>query len=143
MQKIWYLAYMFLQCTWGIIQTSIGFLLFLRYFHTPHKFFYGTVHTSWKRRDGVSLGLFIFSPECKNRMEDDWMVTHEYGHTFQSLLLGPFYFIIIGIPSAIWANGKRYIHLRETYGGPYSFMFAEGWADHLGEKMKKRFGVCD
>ena len=117
MQKIWYLAYMFLQCTWGIIQTSIGFLLFLRYFHTPHKFFYGTVHTSWKRRDGVSLGLFIFSPECKNRMEDDWMVTHEYG--------------------------KRYIHLRETYGVPYSFMFAEGWADHLGEKMKKRFGVCD
>lgn len=143
MRKTAILIYMFLQCTWGIIQTSVGGFLFLRYRKCSHKFFYGAVHTQWKRNDGVSLGLFIFSPEFTESGSQgerwDRLFIHEYGHTFQSLLLGPMYLLVIGIPSAIWANCSKYIRLRETYGVPYSFCFAEGWADQLGRKMTGDF----
>ena len=128
--------YIFLQCTWGSIQTCAGFFLFLRYRKCPHRFLGGAIHTGWGRRDGISLGLFIFSPECK---QPDGLVIHEYGHTFQSLLLGPLYLPVIGIPSALWANGRKYKELRQRYGVPYSFFFAESWADRLGKKMTDKF----
>ena len=137
------LLYIFLQCTWGIIQTSVGLLVFLKYMKCPHRFFGGAVHTGWKRDDGVSLGLFIFSPDHKKAggqiEQPDRLMVHEYGHTIQSLMLGPLYLPVIGIPSAIWANCRKYVKLRETYGVLYSFCFAEGWADRLGRKMTADF----
>jgi len=148
-KQVWYFIYIILQCTWGIVQTCIGFLLFLKYDSCPHRFFYGAVHTGWNRRDGVSLGLFIFSPECEGRGEQGLlkqfgpMAVHEFGHTFQSLMLGPLYLLIVGLPSAIWANCGRYKKLREKYGVPYSFLFTEMWADSLGEKLIKRLVKVD
>ena len=143
MGKAGMLLYVFLQCTWGFVQTSAGLILFLRYRKCPHTFFGGSVHTKWGRNDGVSLGLFIFSPEfAEVNSQEEWqnrLFIHEYGHTFQSLMLGPLYLLVIGIPSAIWANGRKYRRLRETYGVPYSFCFAEGWADWLGRKMAADF----
>lgn len=141
MRKARILFYIFLQCTWGILQTAAGFFLFLRYGRCPHRFFGGAVHTGWQRRDGISLGLFIFSPQHEEAGADNEtdlsgrLILHEYGHTFQSLMLGPLYFPIIGIPSALWANCRKYKELREKYGVPYSFCFAEGWADRLGKRM--------
>ena len=29
---------------------------------------------------------------------------HEYGHTWQCLLLGPLYWLVVALPSAIWCN---------------------------------------
>lgn len=140
-RQIGIFIYIFLQCTWGAVQTAAGFLLFLRYCRCRHRFFGGAVHTGWKRDDGVSLGLFIFSPDREdNRLGmTDRLMVHEYGHTFQSLMLGPLYLPVIGIPSAIWANLRRYRELRDKYGVPYSFCFAEGWADRLGERMTVGF----
>lgn len=128
MNRIWLWIYMVLQCTWGLIQTIAGFAVFLRYGKCPHCCFHGAVYTKWDRRDGISLGMFIFSP-------DERLMVHEYGHTYQSLLLGPLYLIVIGIPSAIWANAPGFIRLREEKGVPYSAFWAEGWADCLGKKM--------
>lgn len=143
MRKAGILFYVILQCTWGIIQTTAGLFLFLKYVRCPHRLFGGAVHTGWERRDGVSLGLFIFSPKPEGGdggiKPPDGLTIHEYGHTFQSLMLGPFYLPVIGIPSALWANGKKYRELRENYGVPYSFCFAEGWADRLGKKMTDKF----
>jgi hypothetical protein len=48
---------------------------------------------------GVALGPIIigtFQPE-----KDSEFLAHEYGHTLQSKILGPFYLFIIGIPSLI------------------------------------------
>jgi len=127
-QRVWRWIYTVLQCTWGILQTAAGLAVYLRYAACPHHIFYGAVHTAWNRRDGVSLGLFIFSP-------DEGLMTHEYGHTYQSLLLGPLYLIVVGIPSAIWANGPWFVRLRKEKGVPYSAFWAEGLADRMGEKM--------
>ena len=126
---IWRVLYLAVQCTWGAVQTLAGAVLFMQNLSCPHSFYQHAVRTQWKKGSGVSLGLFIFTPQGADRM-----AVHEYGHTVQSLLLGPFYLLVIGIPSCIWNRSKRYRRLRAEYGVPYSFCFAEGWADRLGGK---------
>ena len=135
MRRYWTWVYILLQCTWGILQTVVGLLVFLWYAGSPHERFGGAVHTRWNRTDGLSLGLFIFTP----KREDLSLIlrTHEYGHTIQSLLLGPFYLILVGIPSDVWANFPACVQWRRRNGISYSWFFAERWADRLGEAMLK------
>lgn len=72
----------------------------------------------------VTLGNYIFlSPRAT-----DTTVRHEWGHTRQSLLLGPLYLIVIGIPSIIWATTHRTI----APNTPYFNFFTEKWANRLG-----------
>ena len=72
---------------------------------------------------GLSLGNYVYlRPPVYDKM-----VRHEYGHCLQSRLLGPFYLIVIGLPSLLWA-------LWWHPGRPvdyYSF-YTERWADRLG-----------
>lgn len=63
--------------------------------------------------------------------------SHEYGHTIQSLLLGPLYLIVIGLPSLVWSRWKRFIRLRREKGIPYFWFYTERWADWLGERITK------
>ncbi len=128
------ILYMAVQCTWGGIQTLLGFFLFLRYIRAPHRFYHGSISTGWSLDGGISLGLFIFSPDRK----EDWcrqMEVHEYGHTWQSLMLGPFYLLIIGLPSILWARLPVCIRMRREKQVPYSAFYTEKWADRLGEIM--------
>lgn len=72
----------------------------------------------------VTLGSHIFlSPRAT-----DTTVRHEWGHTRQSLILGPLYLIVIGIPSIIWAATHRAIAPDTSY---FDF-FTEKWANKLG-----------
>lgn len=72
----------------------------------------------------VTLGPYIFlSPRAT-----DTIVRHEWGHTRQSLILGPLYLIVIGIPSIIWAATHRAI----APNTPYFNFFTEKWANRLG-----------
>lgn len=72
----------------------------------------------------VTLGSYIFlSP-----MATDTTVRHEWGHTRQSLILGPLYLIVIGIPSIIWAATHRAIAPNK----PYDWFYTEAWANKLG-----------
>lgn len=72
----------------------------------------------------VTLGNYIFisSKATENTIK------HEYGHTRQSLYLGPLYLIIIGIPSILWAM----IHKTIAPDKLYSWFYTEAWADKLG-----------
>ena len=73
----------------------------------------------------VTLGPYIFlSPKAT-----DTTVRHEWGHTRQSLILGPLYLIVIGIPSIIWAATHRAIAPNTDY---FDF-FTEKWANKLGD----------
>lgn len=73
----------------------------------------------------VTLGNYIFlSPRAT-----DTTVRHEWGHTRQSLILGPLYLIVIGIPSIIWAATHRIIALNK----PYDWFYTEAWANKLGD----------
>lgn len=80
----------------------------------------------WNLTSGLSLGWFIFVNEEATKNTFD----HEYGHTIQSIILGPLYLLVIGLPSIIWAGcfGKYRKKHHKSY---YSF-YTEKWADKLG-----------
>jgi len=97
------LLYVILQCTWGSVQTLLGFIFFLATTKCPHRIYRGCIDTNWNVRGGLSLGLFIFTPP-ENYPNSQSIRVHEYGHTIQSLILGPLYLIVVGIVSVTWAN---------------------------------------
>lgn len=78
---------------------------------------------------GISLGNYIFIDI--DRILTKNTVLHEHGHQMQSKYLGPFYLIIIGIPSAI-GNIIDRIHRIDYYKQPW-----EAWADKLGGVKRK------
>ena len=65
---------------------------------------------------GMSLGNYIFMPR-----ENDKMLKHELGHSKQSLLFGPLYLLIIGIPSLIHNIIHRYFRGSKYEWDYYSF----------------------
>lgn len=144
--------YALLQCTWGFPQTLLGFFVFLFNIAHKHYIYKGAIVTKIKGKTSVSLGLFVFTgtelPKDKrveNRIPDEEMekrlLVHEYGHTIQSLILGPLYLIIIGLPSMIWA--KTTYFSKKDIRIPYSNFYTESWANHLGEKITKEKSVED
>lgn len=65
-----------------------------------HQFYRCCIDTKWNAKGGLSLGLFIFTP--KYDVENAQLIrVHEYGHTIQSLVLGPF-MLFVGIISVAW-----------------------------------------
>ena len=128
MKQFWYTV---LQILWGFPQTLLGFAVFLRLRRMPHYRYHGAVVTEWKKWTGLSLGLFVFVPE--GNAGKDFLV-HEYGHTIQSLVLGPLYLVGIGLPSVVWCNLRCFINLRKKKNISYQKLYAERWANHLGEK---------
>ena len=95
------------------------------------KRFFGNVRVCNKRT--------VFYDKLKNEytMEElsQRLLVHEYGHTIQSLVLGPLYLIIIGIPSTLWGFLPHYHTKRRTKGISYFSFFTEAWANSLGERV--------
>lgn len=138
------ILYRILQCTWGILQTFLGLIMFILHFKSKHYTYHGAIITEWNAKSSISLGLFVFvtsSPlfaikyEGQINVEEllNRLLVHEYGHTIQSLILGPFYLIVIGIPSTLWgfAGAKK----RKDEQVPYGAFFTERWANRLGEQV--------
>ena len=123
-----------LQMTWGIIQNILGFIIWLYVLLTGPKekrhFFYGALVTRWNLSSSMSMGMFLFLGTDSERV-----IVHEYGHSIQSLILGPFYLPVIGLPSLIWANSPRYITRRKKGRYRYTSFYPEKWANHLGRKF--------
>ena len=65
------------------------------------------------------------------------LLVHEYGHTIQSLILGPLYLLLIGIPSTLWGFSPRLNKKRKDNQISYFTFFTEKWANDLGEKITK------
>lgn len=138
--------YVFWQCTWGALQTLLGLAHFLVYIRYPHCWYHGAVVTRWRCKASVSLGLFVFVTEefpyyerfadCMTRQQlAERLLVHEYGHTIQSLLLGPVYLLVIGIPSAIWGFWPALSRRRKTQQISYFSFFTEKWANAWGEAV--------
>ncbi len=123
--------YYSLQMTWGILQNVLGLFVWLYVLATGPKekrhFFYGALVTRWNSKASMSLGMFLFLGT-----DDERVIVHEYGHSIQSLILGPFYLPVIGIPSFIWANSPHYIRNRKRGRYKYTSFYPEKWANHLG-----------
>lgn len=126
------------QWTWGLPVNLIGGIVFLictrilgrRY----QNFGYSKiVYLPWKQ-GGLSLGLFIFMrDQHPNRKWTYNTRIHEYGHTWQCLLLGPLYYIVIALPSAVWCN--FFEGYRKKHNVSYYKLYCEGWANVWGQKF--------
>lgn len=129
--------------TWGLPVSAIGWMAFigLKIKGYPIDSFYNarvtyvyTKHTN----GGLSIGpyIFIFYPEdhpIKEPLLRKYLI-HEYGHTYQVLLLGPLYWLIVGIPSFLWANLSLFKSYRRKNKVSYYSLYCEGWANRLGQK---------
>ena len=136
------IIYRIWQSTWGILQTLLGLIMFIIHIKNRHFSYHGAIITVWNGKSSVSLGLFVFitsEPYFATKYEgqisvegySNRLLVHEYGHTIQSLIFGPLYLIIIGIPSASWAQlGAKKRREKQI---PYSDFFTEEWANSLGE----------
>ena len=138
--KSW--LYAFWQFTWGLPQNAMGLLVFLvlspfgkvRLFHNC---IVTDLHVK-KNRGGVTFGMFVFlflaDETYKNRPDYVHDLTvHEFGHTVQSMIVGPFWPLIIGFPSVTWANfvWRFFMHKKCSY----YWLYCEGWANILGCKF--------
>ena len=132
MRKLLYGFFVFVQWTYGILQNSMGFILFVYWAGIRKSGVSGyrsAVVTECKRTDGLSLGMFVFTGNSDNRK----LVSHEYGHTLESLILGPLYLPIIGLPSLIWAQSKRLGSAWRKGQKDYYAFYPEKWANRLGK----------
>ena len=137
--------YLLAQCTWGLLQTAAGAAVLLRYRRCPRFRCHGAVVTSWPRSDSLSLGMFIFltdkPPRDRRGLVPHWeisrrMLVHEYGHTVQSLILGPLYLPVVGLPSLLWARLPPCRRIWREDVSYFSF-WTEKNANFLGETVTK------
>lgn len=113
---------------WQLPQVIIGSILYLWY-NKSIIIIKKVRHTkvySCNMPGGISLGTFIFINryQCTNDT-----INHELGHAVQSMILGPLYLIVIGIPSIIWAGIHKY---DPNDKNSYYRFYTERWADKLG-----------
>ncbi|HPY36628.1 MAG TPA: hypothetical protein PLH38_02235 [Clostridia bacterium] len=87
-----------------------------------------------QHKGALTAGVFIFVSSADNSDQDymDCLIRHEYGHVYQSLILGPLYWMLVGLPSFIWA--QFFSKYREKQGVSYDALYCEKWANYLGEK---------
>jgi len=129
----------FILWTWCLFQTFLGILLYLklklqnRILKTENYNEICLVITkNSKKMAGISLGKFIFVNKSRNNLNT---LKHEYGHTIQGYILGPFYIPLIGIPSILLVI--RY-HLDKNFTREdYHNSYPENWADSLGGAKKE------
>lgn len=92
---------------------------------------YATIFCATAMKGAISLGsIIIGSVSACNKYKT---MSHEYGHSKQSLILGPLYLFVIGIPSLIWAI--TYKEKDDNPNGYFEF-YTEKWADKLGNVVR-------
>ena len=130
-----------LQWTWGILQNIAGAVVFLLNARRPHRLYRDAFVTEWKLKDAsMGLGMFIFMGT--DDKDDEEILAHEYGHTVQSLILGPLYLPVIGLPSLVWANFRPIRNIRKRKNIGYFSFYPERWANRIAmKKVGKAPGV--
>lgn len=87
---------------------------------------------------GLSLGCFAFCGDY-SKTNDYWFQhtrRHEFGHSIQNAILGPFFIFIVALPSAIRYHYKNYrTKLGKVYSVDwYDSIWFEGTATKYGTK---------
>lgn len=121
-----------LNAIWQFPQNIIGYIV-LKVTRNTHIRDYGCAKVyGWLRKDGISLGKYIFVP----LFADEDYIKHEYGHSIQSKYLGWLYLLVIGLPSLIWAGCfKAY---RKKHNVSYYDFYTEKLADKLGGVERRK-----
>ena len=131
-------GYWLLQWTWGLPQNVLGLLLYLLTLRCPKRTAHGAAVTlltgRFSRHGSLSLGMFLFLDGSEAAPRQDRVLVHEYGHSLQSLILGPLFLPLAALPSVLWAG---VLHARHPER-PYHSRYPENWANRLGQRRLKR-----
>lgn len=120
------------QFTWGLSVNLAGLLVFLCCKRSRCEKYCNSIVTYLPGdRGGLSLGIFTFisSQSAAGRRR---LCIHEYGHTIQCLFLGPLYWFVVVIPSAVWYH--LFAGFRKKHQISYDTLYCERWATAWGEK---------
>ena len=120
------------QAVWGLPQSLVGLALFLALRGARRRYAYRSAFvTEWELNSGLCLGMFIFAPRRCPRS----LLAHEYGHSLQSMILGPLYLLVIVVPSLVWAGTPRLKRYRSVHGYSYYRFYCERWANLLSMRV--------
>ena len=129
--------YWLIQLTWGILINMIGAIVacvLIGKGHKPRRFGYGVYFEVGRNWGGLNLGGFFFVQKDASQA----LKRHEYGHSFQNMMLGLLTPFLVHIPSAIRYHYRNYKRKKGAVLAPYDQFWCEGWATQLGEKYGKR-----
>lgn len=128
--------YYLLNLTWGLLLTIAGYFVALAMMISGHKpnSYYGIIYFKTKKSNwgGFSIGMvFVVCSDAPTRT-----LKHEYGHTYQNAILGPFMLFLVSIPSMIryWSREnklKKGIRLETKYDD----IWFEGSSTEVGKKI--------
>lgn len=113
---------------WQLPQNILGLIVILL---TQAKYVKAGCWITVKYLFGISLGKYIVFGQIVNENR----LNHEKGHQKQSLYLGWFYLLIIGIPSFIGNIWDRLFHKKWYSSSRIQWYYNlpwEKWADKLG-----------
>jgi hypothetical protein len=118
---------------WGAPQCALGLFVYLCCLLRGRRHLgYRTALVSfWGLNRGLSLGLFVFVPAALSARTTKRLIVHEYGHTIQSLMLGPLYLPLIMLPSLVWAGLPTLERRRREKSISYYSFYTERWANRL------------
>lgn len=136
MKKLFYI----LNFTWGIIMNIIGTIgatALIAMGHKPFKHAGSVVFRVGHNWGGVSLGIFSFV--CKEA--GDHTFNHEFGHSIQNAIFGPFFIPLVAIPSFIRCqkfnnNIKKGIPNEEDYDAAWFEGSATKWGTIIAERWQ-------
>lgn len=152
---------------WQLPQTLLGYLILVFTKHYPLEHFSPRMNAELDKEHISKDGIYIIDKDISISLgsivllSQDWvykyyegmrhgnetyrrylmnLIRHEQGHQKQSLILGPLYLIVIGIPSAVMnaltrLQSSRYTWLKKIgHNAYYNYYkrYPEKWADRLG-----------
>ena len=130
--------YWIAELSWGLLMNIIGLitaLFMLIIGKTPYRVGHTFMFYFSKGWGGLTLGaVIIVSHDCSFST-----ISHEYGHTIQNLIFGPFE-LFIGIASATryWYRELKYYRKHKQPSTTYDSIWFEGQATKLGNKYLRR-----
>lgn len=128
--------YYILQFTWGLLANVMGGLVWLVLVCCGRKcgVYRGTLQVQ-VGQDWGGFSLGIFQVVCV-----DWtdsLAYHELGHSYQNAWMGPFWFILVAIPSFVryWYREFRFYRKGKQPPTDYDAIWFEGSATKVGKEI--------
>ncbi|WP_227397020.1 hypothetical protein [Jeotgalibacillus aurantiacus] len=125
--------YWLIQLSWGLLINLVGLLIaavLICRGIKPKRFHHAVYFEFGEKWGGVNFGGFFFvQKNAPHRLK-----SHEYGHSFQNLFLGPIMPFAVNIPSAVRYHYRKYQLSKGHKLKPYDDFWCEGWATRLGQK---------
>lgn len=123
------------QWLWGFPQSLLATVIFWINRKQPRSRYRNSTVIHWKQRGSLGLGIFLFLGTAATQERAQPVLAHEYGHALQSMILGPLFLPLIGLPSFLWCNLKCCQRRRKEKGISYYSFYTEKNANFLTQKI--------